>query len=314
MSRDRRQKDKSPSSPRKVQTCANCEQDIIHSDKAIKCNDCFDWYHQKCTELTTQEFNLLTKGNKHIKYQCVNCLSGDETSRFLKLESRIDKLESEAEAAKNESCDIKDIVKQLQTQNENIQRQNDMILKFFDNYKGENLENKIKAHVNELTDDKMDMKDKENNMIVFNLEESKGPSAEENDVVRVKELFKVTNPDLNTDYLTKETVFRLRKKPNPNHADDSTKCAPIKVKLPNVKTKMQILSNGRKLKGHQQFGKVGIQMDMSKAEQEKHKAIRTELNERRQKGEEVMIFDGRIILKKDREAEAAKRAELRKKE
>ena len=315
MSKDRRQKlDKSPSSPRKVQSCAYCNQDIIHSDKAIQCSDCFDWNHQKCTDLTTQEFNLLTKGNKHIKYQCVNCLGGDETSRFLKLESRIDKLESEAEAAKNDSSDIKQIVKQLQTQNETIQRQNDMIMQFFENYKGEKLENKIKANVNELTDDKLDIKDKENNMIVFNLEESKGPDAENNDVVLVKELFKVTNPDLNTDYLTKETVFRLKKKNNPNHVADSSRCAPIKVKLPNVKTKMQILSNGRKLKGHQKFGKVGIQMDMSKAEQEKHKALRTELNERRQKGDDVMIFDGRIILKKDRDEEAAKRAELRKKE
>lgn len=58
----------------------------------------------------------------------------------------------------------------------------------------------------------MDIKDKGNNMIVFSLEESKGPDAENNDVVMVKELFKVTNPDPNTDYLTKETVFRLKKK------------------------------------------------------------------------------------------------------
>lgn len=55
-------------------------------------------------------------------------------------------------------------------------------------------------------------------------------------------------------------------------------------------------------------------MAMSKAEQEKHKAPRIELNERRQKGDDVMIFDGRIILKKDKDEEAAKRAGLRKKE
>ena len=126
-SKDRRQKlDKSPNSSRKAHSGHN----IIHSDKAIKCSDCFDWNHQKCTDLTTQEFNLLTKGNKHIKYQCVNCLGGDETSRFLNLESRIDKLESEPEAAKNDSSDIKQIVKQSQTQNETIQRQNDMIMHF----------------------------------------------------------------------------------------------------------------------------------------------------------------------------------------
>lgn len=64
---------------------------------------------------------------------------------------------------------------------------------------------------------------------------------------------------------------------------------------------MQIISNGKKLKRHEKFGKVGIQLDMTKAEQEKHKALRDELKERREKGEDVMIFDGSVILKNERD-------------
>ena len=71
---------------------------------------------------------------------------------------------------------------------------------------------------------------------------------------------------------------------------------------------MQIISNGKKLKGHDKFGKVGIQLDMTKAEQEKHKALREELKNRRDNGEDVMIFDGSVILKNEREKYAALRA------
>ena len=78
------------------------------------------------------------------------------------------------------------------------------------------------------------------------MEEKKGPDTDKDqeDVIMVKELLKVTNPDLDTSKLTKENVFRLRKKGNQGADGQTTKCAPIKVKLPNPKTKRSKLSIG----------------------------------------------------------------------
>ena len=296
-----------PKSPSRTPNCQKCNKIINARDQKIECDDCSHFFHQKCTDLTTAEFNCLTKGNKNIKYHCINCLEDGEGSKIKNLESRVKKLEIDSETAKQDSSQMQDIIRQLQTQNDNIQRQNDAIIKFFDNYKGENLENTIKAHVNEITDSKTEIEEKKNCLIVFNMDETEGENAIQDDVDNVKKLFKVTNPDLDTSGLNKEHIFRLKKKTNPEEPK-SKKNAPIKVKLPNPKIKMQIISNGKKLKGHDKFGKVGIQLDMTKAEQEKHKALREELKNRRDNGEDVMIFDGSVILKNEREKYAALRA------
>lgn len=66
-----------------------------------------------------------------------------------------------------------------------IFRQNDAIIKFFDNYKGEKLENTIKAHVNEITDGKNGNWWKKNCLIVFHMEETEGENAIQDDVDNV---------------------------------------------------------------------------------------------------------------------------------
>ena len=307
MSKDRSNTSTPKSPTTRTPNCHKCNKTINARDQKIECEDCSHFFHQKCTDLTTAEFNCLTKGNKNIKYHCINCVEDGEGSKIKNLESRVKKLEIDSESAKQDSSQMQDIIRQLQTQNENIQRQNDAIIKFFDNYKGEKLENTIKAHVNEITDGKMEIDEKKNCLIVFNMEETEGENAIQDDVENVKKLFKVTNPDLDTTTLTNEHIFRLKKKTNPDEPKPK-KNAPIKVKLPNPKIKMQIISNGKKLKGHEKFGKVGIQLDMTKAEQEKHKALRDELKERREKGEDVMIFDGSVILKNERDKYADLRA------
>ena len=319
-SRSRRNKGASPAnmnkSPSKTANCAECSLKINTNDKSVKCGDCYEWYHQKCTSLTTAEYNIL-QHNKNIKYQCSDCEKQvNASNRFQILEARVEKLEIDNESTKTEANDMRDILRMIQQQNETLQSQNETILKFFDNYKGENLENNIKAHVHEIIDDQKEVEEKQNCLIVFNMEEKKEPDTDQSqeDVNMVKELFQVTNPDLDTSKLTKENVFRLRKKGNQGADAQTNKCAPIKVKLPNPKIKMSILSNGKKLKGHPKFGKVGIQMDMTKIEQEKHRALRTELNERRSNGEDVMIFDGQVILKSDRSKLADLRSNQKKNE
>ena len=96
----------------------------------------------------------------------------------------------------------------MQQQNAAIQKQNDLILKLFDNFKPDKLESNIKAHVNEISDRKLDHDQRKNNLIVFRLKEQEEDEAE-NDLKDIKKLIETIDPEMDTSTLNTENVIRL---------------------------------------------------------------------------------------------------------
>jgi hypothetical protein len=147
----------------------------------------------------------------------------------------------------------------------------------------------IETAINEAMREKDERESKKKNIILFNVAESKSKVIQnrvEHDVANVKELVDILeiNPDI-------KNMIRLGK------ADDS-KVRPILLKLESEGQKEQFLSNAKKLGklNHDDIRKkIVIKKDLTKFELEQERTLVRELKERRQKGEELFIRNGRIV-------------------
>ena len=74
----------------------------------------------------------------------------------------------------------------------------------------------------------------------------------------------------------------------------SGKSRPLKVKLKDSSIKPVLLRKAKQLKNHPTFKHVFISMDLTKRQQEQRSRLRKELKERREQGEDVVIYNGQI--------------------
>ena len=74
--------DSSKAKPIKCKKCDKvCLSEEHHKtveDDSIDCDVCGSWYHKPCTNTTTEEWQMLQKGNKNITYKCTNCLENKD--------------------------------------------------------------------------------------------------------------------------------------------------------------------------------------------------------------------------------------------
>ena len=69
--------------------------------------------------------------------------------------------------------------------------------------------------------------------------------------------------------------------------------------LPDEHLKFKILKNTHKLKNFTENPKVGVKPDLTRQQQHEEKELREELERRKKKGDDVMIFRGNVILRAD---------------
>ena len=162
-----------------------------------------------------------------------------------------------------------------------------------------NIEDKIQKQVKIYLDNQKEKENKANNIIILRMEEQTGNEEEqiENDKKEIKKLLQKTNPELTAeidDVLDKQKTYRLGKR-----REENARPRPIKIQLPDEDIKKQIFRGCRNLR-QSAYNHVSIQNDLTKDEQEKNYRLRQELKQRREKGEQVCIFNGQIIDEKDR--------------
>ena len=83
--------------------------------------------------------------------------------------------------------------------------------------------------------------------------------------------------------------------------EDSQKCRPVKVVLKDTDTKMRILRKARNLRKSDKFKKVGISADKTLKERQADKVLVDERNRRREEGEDVVIYRGKVVTKQSLE-------------
>ena len=128
-------------------------------------------------------------------------------------------------------------------------------------------------------------------------QETENPEEElKKDEIEIKKIFDQTNPELKselTKILNENKIKRLGRKKT-----DKTKPRPIKVTLPDGDMKEQIFKGCKNLK-NSNFKNISIQNDLTLEEREEGFKLRQEMRERKEKGEDICIFRGKIIPVKD---------------
>ena len=74
--------------------CKKCKKEVKEDQKSMNCNKCKFWLHLECTNLTTEEYQLLARGNEAILWLCQGCLKdeGEGNAQMVNLSKKIDKI------------------------------------------------------------------------------------------------------------------------------------------------------------------------------------------------------------------------------
>ena len=283
--------------------CNECEEICLEEDKdKLSCNLCKKIYHQKCTNVKPTEMKVLLK-SQSIVFNCDYCLrkKGNEHSDLQEIKEM---LKANFKSTQEEMANLKKeilskvdeaIEEKLQKQDETQQRLEHMMNEVKD--VEVNIEKKIKVEVQMYLDNQQEKEEKKCNLIIHRLEETFLDRKQqlEKDKEDVLKIFEVTNPEMKAELQelfseTRGRITRLGRKQVP-----TSKPRPIKVTLSDESMKFDILSGCKNLR-NSAFQHISIQSDKTKEEQKQNYALRQQLKERKDKGEDVCLYNNKIIL------------------
>ena len=267
--------------------CKMCNQSVTHKQKALLCGVCKFWVHLHCCNVTPEQYKFLeSDSNDEFDWSCKKCK-----------EQRLISFPTEGTAIEH-NIRMDDMQHLLKV----VMQQNELILRLLQN---ENrLEERIKTHVTEALDAQKEKVDRKDNLIVFNVPESTSKNetaCKDHDDSELVNILRHVDPDFDFDKVQKDGVMRLGNKRVPSAANPSPKPRPIRIRFSDGVSRNKILTNARSLAGSK-FSKIGISADKTKFEREAETALRKEWKARKDNGEDVVRFRGKVILKAERDA------------
>ena len=258
------------------------------TDEGIKCDRCERWAHGVsqggCCGLSAPTFDFLAKNElEGIKWFCPKCVDEKGKCREDSIAEQSAKLET------------------LTTIVVTLQQQNKMILDLLSKERIIKNEDRIKVQVSEALESQKEKDTRATNLMVFNVVETdivedgitKKEDETTHDTASVANIFASVDREFKNDNIV--SITRLGRRKSINEPKSGPR--PIKVTLKNTKQRDEILKNAWRLKDNPNFKKTGISPDETIKERNERKALRKELLERREKGEEVAIFQGKIVPK-----------------
>ena len=280
----------------KTYLCGNCEKEIIENaeskeEESIECTACNRWFHCGCTPLTPHVFEIMSTSD-NIKFFCTQCedSKGKEKKDLKTIMDMMEKMEErilrKMESIVDERVDLKvrDIERKL----------NDQITEKLNAISVNNIEQKIKIQVEETLEEQRELESKSKNLIIFNLDEAVGSETEklDEDLRSVKEVINMVSPELINEgnNIDCTSLQRLGK-------SNEQKKRPLRVVLPDEAFKDSILKNARKLRKTTKYNNIYLKSDQAKKQQLKEFELRKERKERILNCEDVIIYDGKVILR-----------------
>ena len=128
---------------------------------------------------------------------------------------------------------------------------------------------------------------RKNNLIIRGLGEREDGSLQERETHDRNEIAQLTTALGVTDLKVSE-VIRL------GHSQ-SKKPRPLKIKCVDYNAKQKLLFNSKQLRSHEKFLRTFINPDLTKMQQSWNRKLRTELKQRRDNGEDVVIRSGNVV-------------------
>ena len=259
--------------------CSKCKKVIEESHKTMKCGLCTMVFHSACVGIPVKSFDILSK-LKSVHWFCSTCDGGnilDELRDFRDFRSQHAKLTSELSVFADR---LQSIETQLQSPSSNSRPLSDEPIL-------------TQACVASIIRNEMEAEKRKNNLCVFGLPSSSTLDDKSIFVRLCNEQLGLPKNEL------EETILEVKRLVNTqNGIAPAARPSPVIIKLPSLPYKNIILKNAPKLKNYHPPNS-NLNVFISNEQQLQQKLLRDELSRRRNLGENIVIFRGKIVPKQN---------------
>ena len=276
--------------------CRKCDMILLECDDitsreehSISCDSCHHWFHRGCTVLTDVEFDFLQECNEAILFKCQDCLEtkGAEYKSFSSIESKLNEMMNMMSEMKTQ------ILKEVDDK---------IVEKLKETQQQEKMESAISIEVKQYIDgnnedekERKEIEEKANNIILHHVEEQENESLEKQ---KVEEIIKILDPQGILKQSTGTLPMKRLGKRKTAEKGDILKPRPLQLVLPDPNSKNGILKNSRNLRDSK-YQQISVRPDLTRKQQEIDYKLRQQLRQRKDKKEDVIIYKGEIIQRRD---------------
>ena len=267
--------------------CVACDKAIEKEDlDSIKCCNCLNWCHKKCSNLKNDEFDVLTRGNSQMYWKCKKCSkvkNKSEEEEKSRLEKKFDKMFDMLSSFGHRLVEIEKDKKSFADQMD------------------EKIENAVDKKVREVIEEENDRKRRQDNIVLVNIPESNADDPEQRQRDDIEATVALLDKVMGDPVDRKEFkdpvrmgVRRIGKKSKPRL---------LKITIKNEEFRKKVFRNARKINEGVDDEKdlVFINPDRTQKERDDYKKLKKDLEERKKAfpNAEFMIRRGKIIEKSD---------------
>ena len=278
-------KGKGPKNSKAKWVCVACDKAIEKEDlDSFECSKCLNWCHKKCSNLKHDEFEVLTRGNRQMYWNCKKCSKvknkKDEEEKS-RLETKFDKMFDMLSAFGHRLVEIEKDKKQ------------------FSEKLDEKIENAVDKKVREVIEEENERKRRQDNIVVVNIPESSADDPEQrqrDDIEATAALLdKVMGDPVDRKEFKDPVRMGVRK------IGKKSKPRLLKITIKNDEFRRKIFRNARKINEgvDDENELVYINPDRTQKERDDYKILKKELEERKKAfpKTEFMIKRGKIVEK-----------------
>jgi hypothetical protein len=255
-------------SDEQVWICPNltCKK-VVDIGKAVKCEECKNWYHLQCAGLNTTVFNSLGKSNSQLYWRCIPCISKPiSATPPASMDNKLDNILGLL-------LDMNSRIANLETTNtardENIESM---------------IDTKIDEKVHNVVREELERERRKLNLIIYGLEENDETDSI-SQIQSVMSAIKMESQEPPTH------IIRLGEK-------KTGRIRPTRITVGAMSDKRSIMTNAKLLRHHKEFEKVYISPDLTPKERDANNKLVQEMKSRREGGEtELIISRGKIITR-----------------
>ena len=283
--------------------CRICQKDA--GEDWISCDRCSCMMHVECSSIENTEFDYLRNhADTKLLFYCSICteeLKGNEgqDTKISQLNAKIDSL---TETVNIVLGIMKKSEENKKIYNEEKLKKDEKVQETVDQVKEVLKEQQVKsketaAQVKEVLKEHKEKDDKEKNLMIFNLPESDSKldpkKAKEEDISKTMDILTFLDGDVPNDVI----IVRIGRR----NEEVTARPRPIKITLPDIEIKQNLMSNASDLKDYTKYPKIGICHDKTRKEINEDKALRALLAKKRAEQPEFdwTIFNKEVVKRSD---------------
>ena len=291
---------------KKIDVCGHCNEKCVAESKAILCDFCHSWTHTSCEGLKDDQYNKLTQltsrvenisyycnlnqcavAHKKLLYECLCKVTQSEDVPSIR------SLIAEQDNLHRIISEVSTKIDTLHSQNVTLQGQLQSTSETFtkvSNTKPLATPEPPALSANSIADELADRKQREANVVVYNLPELPDKSSDRSQFTDL----------CNTVFGIKVKIvksLRLGKR-------QDSKPRPFLITMESIQDKEIVTSNSYILRRHELYQTAFVSPDMTKYQRSKHKQLVEELKRRRVNQPNLVIRDGVIVTRTARPSQA----------